>query len=132
MFIQLLALSLSHSIATTINTSMGIDISVLTQNLRFLPAIFGGSSIDIAEKYGNRLAGLGDNIPDIIGLTETFSEEYTDAVVTKIEATHPHQLRFFPAPLPKVRFANSGLTLLSKFLIDAHEFRMFTEYGGID
>lgn len=111
---------------------MGIDISVLTQNLRFLPAILGGSSIDIAEKYGNRLAGLGDNIPDIIGLTETFTEEYTNAVVTKIEATHPHQLRSFPTPLPDGKIGNSGLTLLSKFPIEAHEFRMFAECGGTD
>jgi len=115
--------------------SLGAELSVLIQNLQFIP--FAGGTPDQmndrAEKYGDLLVELGDGIPDVIGFTETFVKIPTDTVADKINTTHPHQLRFFPSePLPKGKQIDSGLTLLSKFPIEAHEFRMFTEANGLD
>lgn len=115
-------------------SSFSIELSVLVQNVKFIRLVGGTShSMSIrAEKYGDLLLGLGDDIPDVIGLTETFVKKPTDTLVAKLNTTHPHQLRLFPEIVPRGMFGDSGLTLLSKFPIEAHEFRMFTQASGFD
>jgi len=127
-FSLLLALQLSQ-------LSLGVDMSVLTQNLQFIP--FAGGTNDMMNKrvneYGELLIGLGDNIPDVIGFTEMFLEGPTNITLAKIAKTHPHQLNSFPqTPLPEGKLVNSGLALASKFPIEAHDFRMFTKTWSTD
>jgi len=113
--------------------SLGVELSVLVQNVNLIP--FAGGTVnamdDRADKYGDLLVGLGDSIPDVIGLTETFVKTPTDRLVAKLVTTHPHQLRFFPENLLQ-KAIDSGLTLLSKFPIEAYDFRMFTKANGLD
>lgn len=114
--------------------SLGFELSVLVQNMQLIPFVGGSDDAmkDRAEKYGDLLVELGNDIPDVIGFTETFLEAPTDVIVDKLNTTHPHQLRQFPAALPEGKFIDSGLTLLSKFPIEAHDFRMFEEASGPD
>jgi len=115
-------------------SSFGVELSVLVQNVQFMILVGGTTEeqIDRATKYGDLLVGLGDDIPDVIGFTETFIKEPSDILVGKLNTTHPHQLRSFPDPLPIQKPLDSGLTLLSKYPIEAHDFRMFTEANGLD
>jgi len=114
--------------------SLGVEMSVLLQNLQFIRLVGGTISAmnDRARKYGDLLVGLGDDIPDVIALTETFVKIPTDTVAAKVNKTHPYQLRVFPEIIPKGKFVDSGLTLLSRFPIEAHDFRMFTQANGLD
>lgn len=121
-------------VVSLFQSSLGVELSVLLQNVQFIRLAGGttGAMNNRARKYGDLLVGMGDDIPDVIGLTETFVKMPTDTIATKLNNTHPYQLRVFPEMIPFGRFADSGLTLLSRFPVEAHDFRMFTDASGLD
>lgn len=113
----------------------GVEITVLVQNVNFIPFVGGGrrNMNERADQYGALLVGLGDAMPDVIGLTETFVQEPTDRLVAILNTTYPHRLRFFPeTPLLVGKGIDSGLTLLSRFPVLAHDYRMFDRGNGPD
>lgn len=122
--------------ACAISNAGADSVRVLAQNVQFTPLV--GGSTDEQNARADKIARsiLADNategLPDVIGFTETFNLSPSNVLRNVLGGEFPHQLHPIPERTPSGKFSNSGLMLLSRYPIVAHEFVMFEKSSGPD